>query len=152
MAYLVFGLTTIIAAALQVAVAQQNQLEIGIPATVIDSHDNGDLGGSYRSKQELDTALNNIRNYISAVVQEIFISSQIPQCGDGLWYHIAHLNMSNPSQQCPSAWREVTMHGIRVCARATSTEGSWYSKVCGRVIGYQFGSPSAFENERLTIN
>ena len=47
------------------------------------------------------------------------------------------------------------MDGIRVCARPNSTEGtcpgvlyhasSQYSKVCGRVIGYQFGSPSAFE-------
>ena len=77
------------------------------------------------------------------------------QCGGGLWYRIAHLNMSDPSHQCPSAWREVTMDGIRVCARPNSTEGSCpgviyhasghYSKVCGRVIGYQFGSPSAFE-------
>ena len=85
----------------------------------------------------------------------MFISAPLPQCGAGLWYRIAHLIMSDPSQQCPSAWREVTVHGIRVCARPNSTEGScpdvlyhasgWYSKVCGRVIGYQFGSPSAFE-------
>ena len=155
MAYLVFGLATILAAALQVAFAQQNQFAIEIPATIIDSHDNGDLGGSCPSKEELDTALNNITNYITAVMQQIFISSQIPQCGDGLWFHIAHLNMSDSSQQCPSAWREVTMDGIRVCARPTSTEGSCpgvlyhasgqYSKVCGRVIGYQFGSPDAFK-------
>ena len=76
-------------------------------------------------------------------------------CGDGIWHQVAHINMSNPSHQCPSAWREVTMDGIRVCARPISTKGSCpgvlyhasgqYSKVCGRVIGYQFGSPSAFE-------
>ena len=62
--------------------------------------------------------------------------------------------MSDPSQQCPSAWRQVTLDGIRVCARPTSTVGSCpsavhpvghlYWKVCGRVIGYQFGSPAAF--------
>ena len=156
MAYLVFGLATILAAALQVVIAQQNQFVIEIPVIVLNSHDNGDLGGSCQSKEELDTALNSITNYSSAVMQEIFISSQIPQCGAGLWYRIAHLNMSNPSQpQSPSARREVTMGGIRVCARPNSTEGSCpgvlyhassqYSKVCGRVIGYQFGSPSAFE-------
>ena len=76
-------------------------------------------------------------------------------CGAGLWYRVAHLDMTDPSQQCPTAWREVTMDGIRVCARPNSTERSCpgvlynasyrYSKVCGRVIGYQFGSPSAFE-------
>ena len=162
MVYLIFGLATILAAALQVAIAQQNQFVIETPVIVINSRDNGDLGGSCPSKEELDTALNNIRNYSSAVVQEIFISSQIPLCGGGLWYRIAHLNMSDPSQQCPSAWREVTMDGIRVCARPNSTEGSCpgvlyhasrqYSKVCGRVIGYQFGSPSAFENEHLIID
>ena len=89
MAYLVFGLATILAAALQVAIAQQNQLGIEVPVIVINSHDNSDLGGSCPSKKELDTALNNITSYISAVVQEIFISSQLPQCGGGLWYRIA---------------------------------------------------------------
>jgi hypothetical protein len=28
------------------------------------------------------------------------------QCGDGMWHHVAYLNMSDPSQQCPSAWWE----------------------------------------------
>ena len=62
--------------------------------------------------------------------------------------------MSDPSQQCPSAWMEYTSNGIRVCARPTSSEASCpgtlypvshqYRKVCGRVIGYQIGSPDAF--------
>ena len=79
-------------------------------------------------------------------------------CGDGVWYRIAHLNMSNPLQQCPSAWREYYGAGnIRVCGRPNNTAGSCsslslsmtstgrlYSRVCGRVIGYQFGSPDAF--------
>ena len=56
MAYLVFGVATILAAALQVVIAQQNQFVIEIPAIVIKSHDNGDLGGSCPSKEELDTA------------------------------------------------------------------------------------------------
>ena len=83
-------------------------------------------------------------------------------CGDGIWHQVAYINMSNPSHQCPSAWREVTMDGIRVCARPNSTEGSCpgvfyhasgqYSKICGRVIGYQFGSPSAFDGENRTID
>ena len=86
-------------------------------------------------------------------------------CGAGLWYPLAHLNMTDPSQQCPSAWRDVTIEGIRVCARPNSPAGSCpgvlyhasyrYSKVCGRVIGYQFGSPDAFKNGviyRFTID
>ena len=89
------------------------------------------------------------------VVYRFVLSIQLEACGTGLWYRVAHLNMSDSSHQYPSTWREVIMDGIRVCARPNSTEGSCpgvfyhasgqYSKICGRVIGYQFGSPSAFE-------
>ena len=75
-------------------------------------------------------------------------------CGPGLSYQVAHLNMSDPSQQCPSAWREYNTSGVRVCGRPTTSTGSCvtkyyftshqYSRVCGRVIGYQFRSPDAF--------
>ena len=87
----------------------------------------------------------------------------ILHCGTGEWYHVAYLNMNDSLQQCPSAWREFTSDGIRVCARPASTErgcsgtlypvGRQYSKVCGRVIGYQFGSTDAFySGQQLTID
>ena len=78
-------------------------------------------------------------------------------CGDGVWHQVAHINMSNPSQQCPSAWRGYhdSTSNIRVCGRANITGencsslslsmiGRLYSRVCGRVIGYQVTSPDAF--------
>ena len=78
-------------------------------------------------------------------------------CGDGLWVRVAHLNMSDPSQQCPSAWREYNTSGIRACGRPVTSNGSCpsttystnrqYNKVCGRVIGYQVASPDAFNTE-----
>ena len=34
-------------------------------------------------------------------------------CGSGQWDRVAHLNMSNSSQQCPSAWREYSSSGVR---------------------------------------
>ena len=136
---------------------QQNQHTIRVPTTVIDSH-----GDSCPPKEELNTAVKTIRNSAAAVMQEIIISSPLPQCGDGVWHRVAHINMSDPSQQCPSAWREVSMDGIRVCARPNSTEGSCpgvvyhtsgqYSKICGRAIGYQFGSPDAFRSDLGVIN
>ena len=63
--------------------------------------------------------------------------------------------MSDPTESCPSTWVEYTSDGIRACTRPNSREGACsgtvyplnnrlYSKVCGRVIGYQFGSPDAF--------
>ena len=73
--------------------------------------------------------------------------SQHAHCGDGMWIRVAHLNMSDPSQQCPSAWREYNTSGIRACGRPATSSGSCpsttystnrqYNKVCGRVIGYK---------------
>ena len=75
-------------------------------------------------------------------------------CGPGQWDRVAHLNMSDPTQQCPSAWREYSTNGVRACGRPSTTGESCpatfysttnqYTKVCGRVIGYQYGTPDAF--------
>ena len=77
-------------------------------------------------------------------------------CGAGLWWQMAYLNMTDPSQQCPFAWREYNSSGVRACGRQPSSTGSCsgivlnyfasqpYSRVCGRVIGYQVRSPDAF--------
>ena len=75
-------------------------------------------------------------------------------CGPGLWWHMAYLNMTDPSQQCPPAWREYNTSGVRACGRPVTSVGSCpatfyftgrqYSGVCGRVIGYQFATPDAF--------
>ena len=65
--------------------------------------------------------------------------------------------MSDPSHQCPSAWREYNVLGVRACGRPTTSlsRGSCasihyisyqqYSRACGRIIGYQFGTPDAFQ-------
>ena len=72
--------------------------------------------------------------------------------------------MSDPSQQCPSAWRLVTTNGVRACGRQESSglscPGTFYSatseyqRVCGRVIGYQDGSPDGFSylGESISIS
>ena len=81
-----------------------------------------------------------------------------PQCGDGLWHRVGFLNMSDTTQQCPQAWREYNSSGVRACGRpdnligscpsTTYPTGGQYSRVCGRIIGYQVGSPSAFVPSR----
>ena len=74
----------------------------------------------------------------------------------GGWTRVANLDMTDPSQQCPDRFRLVnrTTALLRTCGRpgpvgCVSTTfpvyGIEYSQVCGRVIGYQFGSPNAFE-------
>ena len=72
----------------------------------------------------------------------------------GGWVRVANLNMTDPDQQCPENLQLSHTNPIRLCGRRTtngcdsvtfSTYGVQYRKVCGRVRGYQFGSPDAFE-------
>ena len=64
--------------------------------------------------------------------------------------------MSDPTQSCPPAWSDRSANGVRVCGRPAdsfnqchstlySTSEHSYNRVCGRVIGYQFGHTDAFE-------
>ena len=90
------------------------------------------------------------------VYQYLSNGSILPQCGEGIWYRVAYLNMTDPSQQCPSAWREYNTSQFRACGRPLSRGASrpsqifpishQYSKVCGRVIGIQVVSPDAFHS------
>ena len=66
---------------------------------------------------------------------------------------VANLNMTDPDQQCPENLRLSYTSPIRVCGRRTNggcdsviltTYGVQYQQVCGRVRGYQFGSPDGF--------
>ena len=83
-------------------------------------------------------------------------------CGPGEWHQVAYLNMSDPTQQCPSAWREYNTGGVRACGRPSTSGGSCpatiysinyqYRRVCGRVVGYQFGNPDAFLPGNISQN
>ena len=83
------------------------------------------------------------------------------------WTRVAFLNMTDPNQQCPQAWRELLVSGVRSCARTSTTSascdsafyantgGNSYSQVCGRVTGYQYCVTDAFgfllENDTETF-
>ena len=79
------------------------------------------------------------------------------RCGPALgWTNVAHLDMSDSSQQCPDNLTLVTSP-IRVCGRTSRyhltcdsvlypVHGRTYSRVCGRVQAYQTGRASAFYN------
>ena len=75
----------------------------------------------------------------------------------GGWTRIANLDMTDPNQNCPNGFRLVnrTEPPLRLCGRPGNeftghvtatfpTHGIEYTHVCGRVIGYQFGSTDAF--------
>ena len=76
-------------------------------------------------------------------------------CGSrGGWTRLAYLDMSDATQNCPSGFRLYQSGGVRACGRPVTNSGSCvsvqfpsngisYSQVCGRVVGYQYGSPDA---------
>ena len=100
-------------------------------------------------KQDIDVFLNN------SVLPKIFVTRGACRCGGPGWRKAAYLDMSDPTQTCPSPWELITTPK-RSCARPSSagsltcysamfpTQGIQYSQVCGRIIGYQVGQPEAF--------
>ena len=80
----------------------------------------------------------------------------IPECGPGDWFSVIRFNVSDPDQTCPTNWQERTTP-VRACERPMSTTGTStcsigfeesvsrpFTRVAGRAIGYQVGSPDAF--------
>ena len=111
-----------------------------------------EMSGVCFSEEEREIIIRNI----TAHVQSIILPCLNSYCGPGHWFQVASLNTSDPSQQCPSAWREYNTSGVRACGRPATSNGSCsslpipshqmkYSRVCGRATGYQIGSPDAFD-------
>ena len=128
------------------AVAAQDVAKTGLPPVVT-------YGGNSKTcptTEERNSALLKVKN---SVFSYLFNGTIVPQCGEGIWYRVAYLNMADSTQQCPSAWREYNTQ-FRACGRPVTTVASrpanfystnhQYSKVCGRVIGIQVASPDAF--------
>ena len=76
-------------------------------------------------------------------------------CGGitGGWMQVANIDMTNSSHTCPQGLKLLTspkrlcdINGSgRGCSSATfATHGTKYTHVCGKVIGYQYGSTTAF--------
>ena len=72
------------------------------------------------------------------------------------WTRIAYLNMGDKSQSCPNGLKLRSKGTQRACGRRSPGGGACdsvvypslgirYSQVCGRVYGYQFGSPDAYD-------
>ena len=72
------------------------------------------------------------------------------------WTRVAYLDMSDLSEECPTGFRLFESNGIRACGRPYSSVASCqsvkfssygisYSQVCGKVVGYQHGSPDAVD-------
>ena len=79
---------------------------------------------------------------------------------NGGWMRVAYLNMSDSTEKCPPGFRLYNQNGVRACGRPQSSPVRYcqsvkfpsysisYSQVCGRVTGYQYGSPDGIDPNR----
>ena len=83
----------------------------------------------------------------------------------GGWMQVAKLDMTNSSHQCPLGTKIMNIESKRLCgmnssqAGCSSTtfaiEGIEYSRVCGKIIAYQYASTDSFKGlnrSETTIN
>ena len=115
---------------------------------------------------ELKTEINGNPVIFGPPLYEIDSSVLHPCGGTPGWRNVAYLNMTRPQYDCPAGWR-LHPEPARACGRASydgltcdsaffTVPGGSYSKICGRVIGYQFGKTAAFlasqNNRQIRIN
>ena len=124
------------------------------PAQIV--HGNGSQ--TCLSEEQRERVRNKVKNATQRLLRESDPRGYF--CGGSDWRRVAYLDMSDPSQQCPSVWREI-IHPHRVCGRrynssgagcqgvTYSTDSEQYDQVCGRIIGYQIGTPDAFHSSSV---
>ena len=115
-------------------------------------YQNNATSGYYWIKGEID---GNI------IIKRVYCNMEDTRCGiRGGWMRVAHIDMTDPSDTCPSPLRTITSPK-RMCARSVSTGcssvtystcGIPYTRVCGRAIGYAYHSPDSFASKRNGIN
>ena len=136
---------------------QQDSLPVRLPQVDIEGRNNGTCPSAEVTEQARNSTKEEIRSILRDTVVPLLdrtsIYGRCPCGGPGQWHRIAHLDMSDPNQQCPSNWRLVTTP-VRGCGRLNNnnncnsavfpSNGSSYSRVCGRINAIQKGAPDAF--------
>ncbi len=104
---------------------------------------------------------------LSAHAVQVYCDMETTSCGeDKGWVKVSSIDMSNPQHVCPSGLNTLLESGQRLCSKNIdgggcssahlNTNGVQYSKVCGKIIGYQQKTPDAFanyySNRALTID
>ena len=129
----------------------------------------GDGNQTCPSDAQRGITRNEVKNATQRLLRESVVpllQTQLPteppteqtSCGGSTgWRRVAYLNMYDPFEQCPSVWQEIT-NPHRVCEKRYNTSscdgvnyttaGLQYDQVCGRIIGYQLGTPYVFSGRR----
>ena len=114
-------------------------------AKVLDGSDDGQCP----SVEEGERARNEIDQAVGSVTVGEYSCNGTPG-----WRRVAFINMTDTSYNCPTGLN-LTSYSKRTCGRSHTTIGGCssttfsvgglpYSRVCGRIRGYQFGGAIAF--------
>ena len=87
-------------------------------------------------------------------MQNVYCNMETLCDSDGGWTRLAHINMTDPAENCPGGLRLYDVDKVRACGRPVNGGGSChsikypshsvrYNQVCGRVRGYQYCSPDS---------
>ena len=133
-------------------------LPVKISPAVVDGAGNGVCPLQSGIDAQLNATKEEIRQAVLDTINPILNqnSASSRQCGGTGWTRVAFLNMTNPSEVCPSS---LLLHNspVRGCGRLSTGTFSCdsvtfpvntqnYSGVCGRILAYQRGSTDAFLN------
>ena len=107
--------------------------------------------------EERERARNRIHQIANSAILAAIATGHIHTCnGTPGWRRVAFINMTDTSYNCPTGLN-LTSYSKRTCGRSHTTDdggcssttfsvgGLPYSRVCGRIRGYQFGATSAFQ-------
>lgn len=107
------------------------------------------------TQDQLQTTRNEIQSELLTIYESL-VPAPVPThgCGGTGWTRVVFINMTDPNQQCPSGLA-LTTYSKRTCGRTSTSAnrcdstyfdigGMQYSRVCGRIVGYQFGDTGAF--------
>ena len=93
---------------------------------------------------------------------QVYCDMEGTNCGgQGGWTRVAYVNMSQSGATCSQGLTEQTFSGLTLCGRNTTAgcQGTWvstlglnYSRVCGQLLGYQWGTPDGFGSGQTDIS
>lgn len=136
----------------------------GLPRSCKDWYDMGATQSCqypiYSNSNVAKMVCNAIDCIMTLILLQVYCDMEGTNCdGKGGWTRLAFLDMTQPGATCPSGLRQQTFTALPhpLCKRPTSSwrscastkftaiySGMKYTEVCGRVRGYQLGSPEAF--------
>ena len=120
---------------------------------------------------DIQKDLTHVKNDLAQLNRTINLITPIHTCGGtGSWRRVVYLDMTDPNTNCPSGW-QLTSHSRRTCGRVSTgrltcdsntncrvnthnltcdsvtfpVSGGDYTRVCGKIKGYQVGWTDGFE-------